>query len=131
MTLNTNTIGFDLFSDFFNTSKVTYPPYNIIKYSNKDYSIELAVAGFSQEEIDVNVEDRYLVITGKKPEQSNEGFRILHQGLAKRSFFQKFLLEKEIEVKSAELQDGILTIKLEKFIPEAKQPKKIAIEHKH
>jgi molecular chaperone IbpA len=51
--------------------------------------------------------------------------------LAKRSFFQKFLLEKEIEVKSAELQDGILTIKLEKFIPEAKQPKKIAIEHKH
>lgn len=126
-----HTVGFDRIFNHLNViansqnQKSNYPPYNIRKLSDHQYTIELAVAGFDEKDIDVEVTGDTLAISGKKPEDYAEG--LIHQGLASRHFCRKFVLSEDVEVKGAQLKNGILVIQLEQIIPERKKPKKIAI----
>ncbi len=126
------TVGFDrLFNAFENLAleKVpanTFPPHNIVKVGENKYLVELAVAGFSQDEIDIEVSDGTLTIAGKKVDK-NEKRSYLHQGIATRSFRKTVQIADTVRVNGAFLVDGILTVELENVIPEEKLPKKIPI----
>ena len=110
------------------SQSVNYPPYNIRKVSDEKYTIELAVAGFDEEDIDVEVEGESLTISGNRPEDASEG--LVHQGLASRSFIRKFVLSDDMEIKGAALSNGMLYIGMERFIPERRKPKKISLTSK-
>jgi len=106
-----------------------YPPYNIVKKDENHYTIELAVAGFGQTDIDIEMENGKLVVRGNiKTEESEDNF--LFRGIANRAFSRAFVLNDEVEVKDAELFNGMLKIFLERLTPETKKPKKIAIKSK-
>ena len=101
------------------------PPYNIIKKNERDYAIEIAVAGFKNDEIDITAEGNKLTVTGKvKTEQVGE---YLHKGIANRDFSHDFTLAETVIVRSADVEHGLLIIKLENVIPEEKLPRKILI----
>ena len=131
-----NSIGIDrLFDRMVNqidsSSNTNYPPYNILKTGENTYEIQVAVAGFTQGEVTVNLNEGQLVITGEKAEaELPEGHRYEHHGISARRFIRSFTLDNYVEVISAESQDGILTIKLERRLPEAMKPKTIAISYK-
>ena len=111
------------------TAKVTYPPYNITQFDEK-YVVELAVAGFRRDEIDITVKDRTLTVasdTSAVEEIPGQKGKELHRGIARRDFKLNFALAEHIEVKEAKLEDGILTITLEQEIPEELKPKVIPI----
>ena len=106
-----------------------YPPYNIRKNDENSYTIELAVAGFGESEIDIEIDDGKLVVRGKvdtSTDESTDSF--LHRGIATRAFTRAFAIDDHIEVKNAELINGILKIALENVIPEEKKPKKVSIK---
>jgi molecular chaperone IbpA len=130
-----NSIGVDrlfdrLISQIDTASSTNYPPYNILKTGENTFEVQVAVAGFSQGEIEVNVKDGDLVITGEKAETVlPEGHEYTHQGISARRFIRTFSLADYVEVDSAICQDGILTVKLERHIPEAMKPKTIAITY--
>ena len=107
------------------SQSVNYPPYNIRKVSDEQYTIELAVAGFDEQDIDVEVEGETLTIKGENPNEASEG--LLHQGLAARSFVRKFVLSDDMEVKGAALSNGLLYIGMQRYVPEHKRPKKISL----
>lgn len=107
------------------SQSVNYPPYNIRKVSDEQYTIELAVAGFDEQNIDVEVEGETLTIKGNNPQEASEG--LLHQGLAARSFVRKFVLSDDMEVKGAALSNGLLYIGMQRYVPEHKRPKKISL----
>ena len=127
-----SSIGYDRFGSLldaaFQTEKssASYPPYNIEVISENQYSITLALAGFTERELDIQVENGVLTVHGKK-EAAEETKNYLHQGIANRSFERKFNLADHIEVVGAELTNGLLTISLVKEVPEAMKPKKISI----
>jgi len=103
----------------------SYPPYNIIKNNERDYAIEIAVAGFKNDEIDITAEGNKLTVIGKvKTEQTGE---YLHKGIANRDFSHDFTLAETVIVRSADVEHGLLIIKLENVIPEEKLPRKILI----
>ena len=107
-----------------------YPPYNIVKTGETTYAIEVAVAGFTQGEISVNINDGQLIISGEKGStELPEGHTYEHQGISARRFIRTFTLADYVEVTSATNKDGILTIELERHIPEALLPKTIAITY--
>ena len=107
-----------------------YPPYNILKTGENTYEIQVAVAGFTQGEVEVNVNEGQLTITGEKVEtELPEGHKYEHHGISARRFIRSFTLDNYVEVVSAESQDGILTVKLERKLPEAMKPKTIAITY--
>ena len=125
-------VGFDsIFDRFFNmdtTRASGYPPYNIRKDNELQYSIEIALAGFSKDDIEVEVTDGQLVIRSKeneKDEDKSESF--VHKGIARRSFNRTFSLSDDIIVKGADLKDGMLIINLERVIPDEKKPRLIQI----
>jgi molecular chaperone IbpA len=125
-------VGFDrIMNEFFNEpafNNVTgYPPYNISKDSDDVYEITLAVAGFKREDIDIELEDGTLKITGKSAVLEKEGIEYLHKGIAERNFVRTFKLAEYVEVDSAKLEDGILRVTLVRHIPEALKPRKIDI----
>jgi molecular chaperone IbpA len=101
-----------------------YPPYNVKKVDDEHYIIEMAVAGFGKHNLDIEMKDSVLTITGSS--ESEEG-DYLHKGIANRAFTRKFTIADTVEVKNAELANGMLKIFLERFIPEEKKPKKIDI----
>lgn len=104
-----------------------YPPYNIKKHDENHYTIEVAVAGFGQQDIDIEIDGGKLVIRGNiKTEEQEDSF--LFKGIANRAFTRSFVLNDEVEVKDAEIFNGMLKIALERLIPEAKKPKKIAVK---
>lgn len=105
----------------------SFPPYNIAKIDNDKYLIELAVAGFRKEELDITLEDNKLTVQGnaKKDEDANKTY--YHRGIALRNFTRVFTLADTVVVKSADLVDGMLIIELENVIPESKKPRKIAL----
>jgi molecular chaperone IbpA len=103
-----------------------YPPHNIIKYNDNEYVVELAVAGFSREELEITVEDCVLIMTGTKGEFDNE-IEYLHKGISAKSFRKTIKLAETVIVKDAEFIDGILSVYLENIIPEHRKPKKILI----
>ncbi len=107
-----------------------YPPYNVIKTGEHTYLLEIAVAGFTQGEVQVNVDEGNLIITGEKDtSKASEVWQYEHQGISARRFIRTFALMDYVEVVSATNKDGILTIKLERHIPEAMKPKTIAISY--
>jgi molecular chaperone IbpA len=121
-------VGFDrYFNNQFANVNGNYPPHNIVKYNDTHYGIEVAVAGFSKEEITVEVDQDQLHITGKKASVS-EGVEYLHRGLAARDFEQTFTLAEYMEVRGAEVKDGMLKIEIERIIPEALKPRQIKIK---
>jgi molecular chaperone IbpA len=131
-----NSIGIDrLFDRITNqidtaNSNTNYPPYNILKTGENTYEIQVAVAGFTQGEVEVNVNEGQLIITGEKPvTELPEGHTYEHHGISARRFVRSFTLDNYVEVISALSQDGILTIKLERRLPDAMKPKTIAITY--
>ncbi len=126
-----SSVGYDRFGSLldaaFQTEKTSagYPPYNIEVVEENSYAITIAVAGFKDNELDLQVENGVLTIRGKKDSSTEKNF--LHQGIATRSFERKFNLADHIEVVDADLQDGLLSISLVKEVPEAMKPRAIAI----
>ena len=121
-------IGFDRVLDRMHqtgSSQPNYPPYNIRKVDDDNYVIELALAGFNQDELDVEVKDGVLTVEGKKDEKSEAQY--LHRGISARQFRRKFTLSDTIVVRGVEYQNGILYVELENVIPEEKKPRKISI----
>ena len=130
-------VGFDnLFDDFdriykFNSSSINhYPPYNIRKVNDTDYVIELAVAGFGKKDIEVKSQENTLTIKSKdkKEEVLDKDEDILHRGISQRSFTRSFTVAEDVVVKGADLKDGLLSVKLERIIPDEKKPKIIDIK---
>lgn len=125
------TVGFDeqfqLLEDLRKSAKtVAYPPYNIKEIEEGScYEIEMAVAGFSKEDINLTVEDRTLKVEGGSKDSKSENY--VHKGIAARAFTQTFALGEYVEVTGADLKNGILTITLERNLPEEKKPKVIEI----
>jgi len=109
-------------------ANTNYPPYNVIKYTDDQFAIELAVAGFTEGEIDVEVENNQLTIKGEQV-NNREGLEFLHRGISARNFVRTFTLADHVEVVEAHTANGILTVSLERKIPEEKKPKKIAISY--
>jgi len=129
-----NAIGVDrLFDRIVNqldhASNVNYPPYNIVETMENLYEIQLAVAGFGQGEIDITVKEGELIITGEKNEPVNPDYIYRHQGISARKFIRTFSLGEYVEVNSAGQKDGILTVYLERKIPDSAKPKSIAITY--
>jgi len=106
----------------------TYPPYNIHRKGDDKFDIEIAVAGFQEEELDIEFKDNELTIEGKKKEDEQSDY--VHKGIANRSFKKVWHIEDHTEVIDAELQHGLLKVSLEKIVPEELKPKKIKINSK-
>jgi len=131
-----NSVGIDRLFDRLmhqvdTASSTNYPPYNILKTGDNTYKIEVAVAGFTQGEVTVSVNEGNLIITGEKSEtELPEGVSYEYQGISARRFIRTFTLADYVEVTDAVSKDGILTVTLERQIPEAMKPKTIAITYK-
>jgi molecular chaperone IbpA len=125
-----SSIGFDRLANMIENAssgnQTGYPPYNIELLDENQYRITMAVAGFSEQELDIQSQANSLVISGKK-NQSDEGRQFLYQGIAERNFERRFQLADYVKVTSAAMQNGLLHIELEREIPEAMKARKIAI----
>ena len=108
---------------------VKYPPYDIVKTGENTYEVRLAAAGFRQGEIDVQVHENTLRIQGNKDTQERTGVEYLHHGISNRSFLRTFPMGDYMEVREAVMQDGILTVKVERVLPESAKPKTVAITY--
>ena len=105
-----------------------YPPYNIERTGENDYRISMAVAGFGENDLNIESKEHTLTVTGEKKAEDNEsGGEVLFQGIASRAFERRFQLADHVEIKSAQLENGLLHIDLVREIPEAMKPRKIAI----
>lgn len=128
--LNSRGVGF---SDHFRfleevlsaTSQAKFPPYDIVQINDDEYQIRFAVAGFKRDDIKITIQDQILTVKGEQ-ESSSESF--MHKGIATRDFLQRFPLAEYIEVKSAKMEDGILTVNLFRNIPDELKPQTIEIE---
>jgi molecular chaperone IbpA len=123
-------IGFDtVLDDLFGVQQTTgnYPPHNVIKTGSETVMIEVAVAGFEEGEIHLSVENNVLTIHGQQFRNEPVNYEYLHRGLSSRDFTQNFRLAEHVEVKDATIRNGILTILLEREVPEEKKPRSIAI----
>ena len=133
-----NAVGFDSLFDritanFEMSSTQNYPPYNIIREDDYNYTIEIAAAGFEKADMTIEMENGTLTITGNQPkkidgEDEANGIEYLYRGLSGRNFTRTFNLAEYVEVKSAEMKNGVLSIHLEKIIPDALKPKTIEIK---
>ena len=131
------TVGFDdIFEDFgkmFDENilrgsyKQSYPPYDIVKVTDNKYNIQIALAGYSKKDIEVKVEENALSVKSIR-ESSEEKQEVIHQGISKRYFERQFTIADDVEVLGAELKDGLLTVSLERIIPEHKKAKTILIK---
>ena len=128
-----NSVGFDRFSDLFETalrndSSGGYPPYNVEKRGEDSYRIVVAAAGFQQDDLDLQVEKGVLTVSGSKRETStDDSVTFLHQGIAQRAFKLSFRLDDHIEIKGANLSNGLLSIDLQRVVPEEAKAKRIPI----
>jgi molecular chaperone IbpA len=130
--LHRHAIGFDtLFEQLNRTfanskSDSNYPPHNVVKIDDAHYVIELAVAGFAEDEINVELKDNILTVQGDQT-RAEAGIEYLYKGIGSRNFARTFPLAEHIEVRGATVKNGILSIALEQIVPEEDKPKKIAI----
>lgn len=129
-------IGFDsLFNDLERVMQVSgssnYPPHNVIKTGEETVTIEVAVAGFEEGEIDISVDKRVLTITGARKREEQSDHEYLHRGISSRDFRHSFTLAEHVEVKSATIRNGILSVALEREVPEEARPKSIAITYQN
>ena len=132
-------VGFDdvfnhfesMFDSDFRLPTVNYPPYNIVRTGTNKYDIEVALAGFNKKDIDVSVENGVLTIESKtsdKDETKDEDGNVIHKGISKRYFKRSFTIADDVEVKGAELKDGLLKVSMMKIVPESKKLKTIEIK---
>ena len=131
------TVGFDDMFDhfehmmddsFFGRSVGNFPPYNIVKTGENTYDVELALAGFNKKDIEVEYKENLLTVKSKKQEETkDEDGNIIHRGISKRMFSKSFTIANDVEVKGAELKDGLLKVSMERIIPEHKKAKLIDI----
>ena len=129
-----STVGFDRLFDMLENSSFgqgqqeNYPPFDLVKEGENRFRIELAVAGFKPDEIDITAQQNVLIVSGKKNEESEQkGSDYIYRGIANRSFERRFALADHIQVRGADLKDGLLAIELVREIPEAMKPRKIDI----
>jgi molecular chaperone IbpA len=134
------TVGFDnvfdhferMFNDdFFNVPTVNYPPYNIVKTGANEYNVEVALAGFSRDDVSVEFAEGILTIKSKdkkESEKKDEDGNIIHKGISKRYFSKSFTVSDDVEIKGAELKDGLLTVSMERIVPESKKARVIEIK---
>ena len=134
------TVGFDnvfdhferMFNDdFFNVPTVNYPPYNIVKTGVNTYNVEVALAGFSRDDVSVEFAEGILTIKSKDKTASDKQDAdgdIIHKGISKRYFSKSFTVSDDVEIKGAELKDGLLTVSLERIVPESKKARVIEIK---
>ena len=133
------TVGFDNVFDHFERMmddhnfnemvRYNYPPYNIVKTGDYTYNIELALAGFSKKDIEINMEDGVLNIkSAVEATKDKDEDGVIHKGIAKRYFSKSFTIAEDVEVKGAELKDGLLKVSLERIVPESKKPRTINIK---
>ena len=131
--LSRSAIGFDrLFNMLDQVSQADstngYPPYNIERADESHYRISVAVAGFAEKDLNVELRDGVLTIAGKREEtQNSSAANLLHQGIAGRAFERRFQLAEHVEVRGARLENGLLHVDLEQIVPEEKKPRRIAI----
>jgi len=106
-----------------------YPPYNIERVADDEFAIEIAVAGFGEDDLDIETKDGLLTIAGRKtqPEEGEVEREFLHRGIAERGFLRRFQLADHVIVTGAELRNGLLRVELVRELPEAKKPRKIEI----
>ena len=127
-----STVGFDrlaqLLDNAGNFEVPTYPPYNIERVSEDEYRVTMAVAGFGQDDITIEVKQNTLTVSGKKADKTEGKSEYLHQGIAQRAFERRFQLADYVQVEGAELDNGLLHISLKREIPEAMKPRTIAIK---
>ncbi len=130
--LYSHTVGYDRFGSLLDAAfsserqNAGYPPYDIELVGENRYAITLAVAGFTETEIDVQVEQGVLTVRGKKEDKKKDS-RYLHRGIAARSFERKFNLADHVEVVNAQMDNGLLHVSLQKEIPDAMKPRKIPV----
>ena len=132
------TVGFDDMFDhfehmmddsFFGRSVANFPPYNIVKTGENTYDVELALAGFNKKDIEVEYKENMLTVKSKKQEEDkDEDGNIIHRGISKRMFSKTFTIANDVEVKGAELKDGLLKVSMERIIPDHKKAKTISIK---
>jgi molecular chaperone IbpA len=129
-----STVGFDRLSRLLETSSLaeqgaSYPPYNIVKLSDDDYRITMAVAGFGEDDIEIVSQDNQLLVQGRMSvkESADQSVTYLHRGIAERAFERRFQLADHIKVTGADLNNGLLTITLTREVPEEMKPRKITI----
>jgi molecular chaperone IbpA len=134
--LHRHAIGFDrMFEEIERTfanarTNDNYPPHNVVKLDDTHYVIEVAVAGFKQEEIDVELKEGTLVVKGEKAKVEDDAKpEYLHKGISNRNFTRSFIFPENMEVRAATVENGILAIALELVVPEEKKPKKIQITY--
>lgn len=131
-TISRFAVGFDrMFDELQRTATslngTNYPPYNIVRTSETEYDIELAVAGFAEDELEVETQNGELHVRGLSNREEDRDGTYIHQGIASRNFVRTFALADNVEVKTATVKNGILTIRLNVVVPESEKPKKIAI----
>ena len=120
---------FDHFESMFDVPTINYPPYNIVKTGDNKFDIEVALAGFNKKDINVTSENNMLTIESKQDEKSKDkDGEVIHKGISKRYFKRSFTIADDVEVKGAELKDGLLKVSMEKIIPDAKKLKTIDIK---
>lgn len=124
------TVGFDNIFDQLSTlsryETPNYPPYNIKKIDKENYQLEMALAGFSKEDIDVEVKESILTVSGKTSEKDDDNF--VHRGIAQRAFKRQWTLAEHLEVDNATFKDGVLIVDMKLNLPEEKKPKTIKIK---
>ena len=120
---------FDHFESMFDVPTVNYPPYNLVKTGDNKFNIEIALAGFNKKDINITSENGMLTIESKQDEKSKDkDGEVIHKGISKRYFKRSFTIADDVEVKGAELKDGLLKVSMEKIIPDAKKLKSIDIK---
>ena len=122
---------FDHFESMFDYDTINisnYPPYNIVKTGDNKYDVEVALAGFNKKDINVSVENGMLTIESKEDKSKDKDGEVIHKGISKRYFKKSFTISDDVEVKGAELKDGMLRVSMEKIIPESKKLKTIDIK---
>ena len=123
-----STVGFDRMFDMLDQAADTsqgYPPYNIERSDETHYRITVAVAGFAEKDLSVDVRDGLLSVTGKREDADKQSY--LHHGIAGRAFERRFQLAEHVEVRGAKLENGLLHVELERIVPEEKKPRRITI----
>jgi molecular chaperone IbpA len=128
-----STVGFDRLFDMLENdrtaqSQENYPPFDLIKIGDNEFRIELAVAGFKRDEIDITAQQNVVIVKGEKNDgREDKRSEYIYRGIATRSFERRFALADYIQVRGADLKDGVLAIQLVREIPEALKPKKINV----
>ena len=131
--LRPHTIGYDDMFDHFNNMfessglQNNYPPYDIIKHSDTKYDVQIALAGYTKEDIDIEMKENTLSIKSVKKDE-DEKVEVLHRGIAKRYFERHFTIADDVKLNGAELKNGLLVVSLERVVPEHKKPRTITIK---